>query len=82
MNLENLDLKFVGYRDSRVWHIVWIVGMVLNLALPFISDPALYGIHPILFRWLILINGVILGLSGLFGMSPLKTSPGYTPPKE
>jgi hypothetical protein len=77
-----MDLSFVGYRDSRVWHVVFVIGMVLNLAIPLIGDPALFGIPPVAFRWIVLTNGVIMGLAGLFGMSPLKTSPGYQPPED
>lgn len=77
-----MDWSIIGYRDSKVWRVVWVVGMVLNLAIPLIGDPALLGIPPVAYRWIVLVNGVILGLAGLFGMSPLKVSPTYTPPKE
>ena len=75
-------LSLLPYRDWRGWSVLWLVGMVLNLALPLISDPSLYGIPPMAYRWIVLVNGVILGLAGLFGMSPQKVSPTYTPPKE
>lgn len=68
-------------RDSVLWSVLFYVGMVLSIALPLISDPAAYGIHPIVYRWLLLINAVVTGVSGKLGMSPVELARNLEQPK-
>lgn len=63
-----MDLTIFA-RDSKLWVVLFYTGMALNIALPLMSNPAEYGIGPVTYKWMVLINAVITGLAGKMGWS-------------
>ena len=60
-------------RDSWLWAVVFWGGMILNIALGIINleGAAAYGLPPLLFKWLLLVNSVLTAVAGKAGMSPV-----------
>jgi hypothetical protein len=71
-------------RDSLLWVILWYGGMALQIALGIIlvEGPAAYGISPIVFKWLMLINPIITGVAGKAGMSPVELARNQNQPED
>lgn len=69
-------------RDSWLWAVLFWAGMTLNLTLGVImldaGGPAAYGIPPLAFKWLLLINSVVTGIAGKAGMSPAELARNMT----
>ena len=59
-------------RDGCLWVLLFYVGLAVNVALPMMADPAQYGISPVAYKWMVLVNAVITAIAGKFGMSPLE----------
>ena len=69
-------------RDSMLWSCLFYIGLGVNIALPMMSNPADYGISPLLYKWLVLLNAVITAVAGKLGMSPVELARNQNPPKD
>lgn len=49
-------------RDNQVWNILGLVGIVLGVLVATITDPAAYGISPVVMRWLGLASVLLAAL--------------------
>ena len=63
--------KLFFARDAWLWTVLFYLGFIVTVGTAFITEPADYGIGPVLFRWMQLASAVITALAGKLGLSPL-----------
>lgn len=65
----------MGY-DSKVWSVIFWVGVIGTTIGQTVTNPAEYGLPPIAVRWISLIGIICMALGGKLGQSYLKKSGG------
>ena len=71
-------------RDSKILPILQISALVLAAMVAMMTNPADYGLSPIVVKWLALISTIVGTVAGFLGTSPLRgeTDPNkVSPPK-
>jgi hypothetical protein len=57
-------------RDSQLWNVLMGVGAVVSVVAITMTDPADYGLSPVVLKWIQLV-GVAFTAAGKLGTSPL-----------
>lgn len=67
--MQLLEHPAIPSRSSKVWSWVFTVGMILNVVLPLVGNPAELGIPPMAWKWLLILNAAIMALAAKIGWS-------------